>query len=85
MFCSNCGQQVADGLSFCPNCGTKLAAQTNVQPVIPQTEPQAPIQQTPTQQAPIQQQPVMQHAAAAAATDASGPLLLLRKAAFPAA
>ena len=70
MFCSNCGNQVADGLSFCPNCGTKLAAQPDIQPVIPQQpEPQAPIQQPPIQQAqaPIPQQPVIQPAAAAVA------------------
>ena len=24
MFCSKCGQQIADGLTFCPHCGNNL-------------------------------------------------------------
>ena len=59
MFCSNCGHQVADGLSFCPSCGTKLAGDTNVQSVAPQqSEPQASIPQSPTQDSAIPQTPV---------------------------
>ena len=24
MFCSNCGNTIADGAKFCPNCGEKI-------------------------------------------------------------
>ena len=48
MFCTNCGNQVADGSAFCPYCGTSFA-QTQQQP---QQQPQAPV--TPVVQAPQQ-------------------------------
>lgn len=28
-FCSNCGNQIADGIAFCPNCGTPCASSVN--------------------------------------------------------
>ena len=38
MFCSKCGNQIADGSAFCPSCGNQL----NVTPVAP-VEPAAPV------------------------------------------
>ncbi len=69
MFCSNCGQQIGEGLSFCPNCGTKVGGTANAQPV--PTIQDAPIQQAPITEAPIQaatmeQGTIPQPAAAAA-------------------
>lgn len=55
MFCTNCGQQVADGATFCTACGCKLGAYVEQEPI-----PQAPVQQEPVQQIPVQQIPVQQ-------------------------
>lgn len=29
MYCSNCGKEIAEGISFCPNCGFSLKAASN--------------------------------------------------------
>ncbi len=31
-YCSSCGSQIPEGVSFCPNCGAPVEAQTNGQP-----------------------------------------------------
>ncbi len=55
MFCTNCGNQIADGSTFCPNCGTSLSA--------PAQQPQQPDYQQPAYQQPAYQQPVYQQPA----------------------
>ena len=60
MFCTNCGQQLADGIKFCIYCGTPVqsqespvgAQQTPVQPMIDPQELQEEVQ------APVQPEPV---------------------------
>ena len=41
-FCSNCGQQLADGVKFCSNCGSQVGA-----PVMPPVPPTPPAQPAP--------------------------------------
>lgn len=33
MFCSNCGTEIADGVTFCPNCGTKIEREEDPNPL----------------------------------------------------
>ncbi len=49
-FCTNCGNQVPDGIKFCTSCGAAMGATPPVQPT------QQPVQ-------PVMQQPVQQPAA----------------------
>ena len=44
MFCSKCGNQVADGAAFCDKCGAQLNAQPPQAPQQPQQPYQAPTQ-----------------------------------------
>ena len=73
MFCTNCGNQVADGTSFCPNCGASITAAP-----APAAVPAAAYQRTYQQQA-YQQQAYQQPYGAAAATysrEKSGGMLM---------
>lgn len=45
MFCTNCGNQIAEGSAFCPYCGTSLAQSQPQQPQAPVN----PVAQTPQQ------------------------------------
>ncbi|WP_455671625.1 zinc-ribbon domain-containing protein [Phocaeicola sp.] len=58
-FCTNCGNQIPDGIKFCTLCGTAMKEAVPAQPA------QQPVQQPITQQQPIQQvsQPVPAYAA----------------------
>lgn len=49
-FCTNCGNQMSDGIKFCTSCGAAMGATAPVQPT------QQPVQ-------PVMQQPVQQPAA----------------------
>ena len=88
-FCTNCGNQVADGMKFCTVCGTAVAAAATAAPPVitePATtsattltvpvEPAAPPVQQPVQQAPVQQpvQPQPVYAQAAPQPAAQQPL-----------
>ena len=41
-FCTNCGKQLEDSVSFCPSCGTACAYPVSQQPVPVQPAPQKP-------------------------------------------
>lgn len=53
-FCTNCGNQMADGVKFCTSCGTAVAAAPAPAATAAITEPAAP---------PVQPQPVYTQAA----------------------
>ncbi len=61
-FCSNCGNQVNDGIKFCPKCGQAVGGspqqQVYQQPNAQQQVYQQPNAQQQYQQANVQQQPV---------------------------
>lgn len=57
-FCTNCGNQVPDGVKFCTSCGAQMGATASVTPAQPA---QSVIQQQPAQ--PVMQQPVLQQPA----------------------
>lgn len=42
MFCNQCGQQIADNLSFCPNCGAKIGGNAENAQQAQQTQQTAP-------------------------------------------
>jgi len=69
MFCTKCGNNIADDARFCAKCGTPTnvgnqqpAPQQPVyqQPVYQQPAPQQPVYQQPVYQQPVYQQPVYQ-------------------------
>lgn len=60
-FCTNCGNQIENGVKFCPVCGTPAAQQ----PVMQQSVMQQPVMQQLTAQEPIPEQPVTEQSAGA--------------------
>ncbi len=59
-FCTNCGNQIPDGVKFCTVCGAALTGEAAPQPKPqpaqqPQAQPQPPHQQSVYQQQPYQQ------------------------------
>lgn len=56
-FCTNCGNQVPDGIKFCTSCGAPMGVTASVLPTQPTQPAQQPVQPT------IQQQPIQQPAA----------------------
>lgn len=51
-FCTNCGNQVADGIKFCTSCGASMAGNVQAAQPQPATQPQQLVVQT---QQPVQQ------------------------------
>lgn len=49
MFCSKCGKEIGEGMSYCANCGSPVATSNTVKPVAPapvnQPKPAAPATQ----------------------------------------
>lgn len=59
MFCSNCGNQVAEGASFCANCGTALKTEQApvAEPVTAEAPVAEPVAETPVAvETPVQQE-----------------------------
>ena len=57
MFCSKCGNQVADGAAFCSKCGSPIAAPQQAAPQQAAPQQAAPQQAAPQQAAPQQAAP----------------------------
>ena len=49
MFCSKCGKEIGEGMSYCANCGSPVSTSNTVKPVAPapvnQPKPAAPATQ----------------------------------------
>lgn len=80
-FCTNCGNQIENGVKFCPVCGTPAAQQPVMQqsvmqqPVMQQPTAQEPMTEQPMTEQPMTGQPVMEEAAGMAGAGVSEPVI----------